>query len=151
MLLSCSVCFCFFMSYYVSLRSEFGVVISVTISAWKRCSVRLYLQLFVVEVMSYLRYLCLFPYSGVKHILCYVFVFFFSVLCILRCLFFLDCPYLIASSVFSNVYVSLNCLLPAFVIVYLICYLTLNTSAHTSYLYVCQTFWPRTTYNICTF
>jgi hypothetical protein len=39
---------CFFvLSYYVYLRSEFLVVISVTISAWKWCSVRLYLQLFV--------------------------------------------------------------------------------------------------------
>jgi len=35
----------------------------------KRCSVRLYLQLFVGELMSYLRYLCLFAYSGVQHIL----------------------------------------------------------------------------------
>ena len=33
--------------------------------------------------MSYLRYLCLFVYSGIKHILCCVFVWFFFVLCIL--------------------------------------------------------------------
>jgi hypothetical protein len=32
--------------------------------------------------MSYLRYLCLFAHSGVQHILCCVFVLFFSVLCI---------------------------------------------------------------------
>ena len=43
----------FVMSYYVSLRSEFPVVISVTIFAFKRCSVRLYLQLFVGGLMSY--------------------------------------------------------------------------------------------------
>ena len=50
--------------------------------------------------MSYLHYLCLFVHSGVKHIL--------------RCIFLrlahtmlpvsLDCPFLIAPSVFSNVY-----------------------------------------------
>jgi hypothetical protein len=50
----------------VNLRSEFRVVISVTISAYKRCSVRLYLQLFVEGLMSYLRYLCLLAYSGVN-------------------------------------------------------------------------------------
>jgi len=33
----------FVLSYYVSFRSEFRVVVSVTISAYKRCSVRLYL------------------------------------------------------------------------------------------------------------
>jgi len=31
-------------------------------------------------LLSYLRYLCLFTYSGVQYILCYVFVFFFFVL-----------------------------------------------------------------------
>ena len=35
------------LSYYVSLRSEFRVVMSVAISAYKQCLVRLYLQLFV--------------------------------------------------------------------------------------------------------
>ena len=34
----------------------------------ERFSVRLYLQLFVEWRMSYLRYLCLFVYSGVQHI-----------------------------------------------------------------------------------
>jgi hypothetical protein len=43
------------------------------IAAWKRCSVRLYLQLFVGGIISYLRYLCLFGYSGVQHILCCIF------------------------------------------------------------------------------
>jgi hypothetical protein len=37
--------------------------------------------------MSYLRYLCLFAYSGIQLILCYVFVFFSFVLCILCCQF----------------------------------------------------------------
>ena len=49
-------------------------LISVTISAYKRCSVRLYLELFVGGRMPYLRYLCLFTHSGVQHILCCVFV-----------------------------------------------------------------------------
>ena len=47
------------------------------------CSVRLYLQLFVGWLMPYSRYLCLFAYSGVQHILCCVFVLFFFVLCTL--------------------------------------------------------------------
>ena len=69
----------FVLSYYVSLRSEFRVVMSVTISAKKRCSVRLYLQLFVVGFMSCLRSLYLFAHSGVQHILSWVFfVGFFS-------------------------------------------------------------------------
>jgi hypothetical protein len=46
----------FVLSYYVSLRSEFCVVMFVTISAQKRCSVRLYLQLFVGGLMSYFHY-----------------------------------------------------------------------------------------------
>ena len=49
-------------------------VMSVTISAQKRCSVRLYLQLFLGEIMCYLRYLCLLANSGVQHILCCIFV-----------------------------------------------------------------------------
>ena len=57
------------------------VLSSVTITALKRCSVRLYLQLFVGGIISYLRYLCLFGYSGVQHILCCIFVLFFFVLC----------------------------------------------------------------------
>ena len=51
----------------------------------RRCSVRFYLQLFVGGLMPYLRYLCLFTYSGVQHILCCVFVLFFFVLCTLCC------------------------------------------------------------------
>jgi hypothetical protein len=50
--------------------------------------------------MSYLRYLCLFPNSGAQHILCFVF---------LRLVYpmlqvSLDCPFMIAPLVFSNVY-----------------------------------------------
>jgi len=51
----------------------------------KRCSVRLYLQLCVGGVMSYLRYLCLFTYSVVHHILCCVFALFFCLLCTICC------------------------------------------------------------------
>jgi hypothetical protein len=54
-----------FSNIYVSLCSEFRVVMFITISASKQCSVRLYLQLFVGGLISYLRYLCLFTYSGV--------------------------------------------------------------------------------------
>ena len=89
------------------------------------CSVCLYLQLFV-------RYLYLFVYIGVQHMLCCVFILFFFILCTLCCQFFLDCPFwlplwcsltfiylvfsmlpvfsglsiLIAPLVFSNVYLS---------------------------------------------
>jgi len=41
----------------------------------------LYFQLFVGRLVSYLRYLCLFAYSGIKHILCCVFLFCFSSSC----------------------------------------------------------------------
>ena len=70
----------------------------------KRCSVRLYLQLFVGGCMSYLRYLCLLAHSGVQHIWCCVFVLFFFVLCGLCCQFLWIVLFLIAPSVFSNVY-----------------------------------------------
>jgi hypothetical protein len=52
--------------------------------------------------MSYLRYLCLFVYNGVQHILCCVFALFFFILPVS-----LDCPFLIAPSVFSNVYLQI--------------------------------------------
>ena len=41
----------------------------------------IYLQLLVGGCMSYLRYLCLFAYSGVQHILCGVFALSFFILC----------------------------------------------------------------------
>jgi hypothetical protein len=55
--------------------------------------------------MSYLRYLCLFVYSAVQHILCYVFVLFVFVLCLVYPMLpvSLDCLFLIAPSVFSNI------------------------------------------------
>jgi hypothetical protein len=49
---------------------------SVTISACKRCSYRLYRQLFVGGLMSYLRYLCLLAHSGVQQILRFVLLLF---------------------------------------------------------------------------
>ena len=48
--------------------------------ACNRCSVRLYLQLFVGGFMSYLRCLCLLAHSGVQHTLCCGFGLFFFVL-----------------------------------------------------------------------
>ena len=66
----------------------------------KRCSVPLYLQLFVGGLMFYLCNLCLFTYSGVQHILHWIlFCFFFFMLPVSP-----DCPFLIAPLVFSNVY-----------------------------------------------
>jgi hypothetical protein len=88
----------FVLFYYVSLRSEFHYDYCI-----KRCSVRLHLQLFVGGLICYLHYLCLFAYSGVQHILW----FFFFVLSTLCCQVSLDYPFLIAPSVFSNVYLHL--------------------------------------------
>ena len=62
------------LSYQVSLRFAFHVVMSATIHDLKRRSVRPDLQMFVGERMTYLRYLCLFAYSGVQQILCFLFI-----------------------------------------------------------------------------
>jgi hypothetical protein len=58
-------------------------------------------QLFVGGPMSYIRYLCLFAYSGVQHILCCGFLRILYPLLSVS----LDCPFLIAPSVFSIIYV----------------------------------------------
>ena len=72
----------------------------------KRCSVRLYLQLFVGGLLSYLRYLCLFAYSGGQHI-CFVFLFCLPSSCVGYTYGMLSvslvCPFLIGPSIFSNV------------------------------------------------
>ena len=86
--------FCFgsvlliFLVFYVSLCSEFRVVMSVMISELKRMfgsslpPVVKKNTFFVGGLMSYLCYLFLFVYSGVQHILCCVFVLFsWSCLC----------------------------------------------------------------------
>ena len=70
----CFLCIFAYSDVLVSLRSVFGIVLFAMISAYKRCSFRLNLQLFVGERMSYLRYLCLFALSGVQQILCFVFL-----------------------------------------------------------------------------
>ena len=87
-------CQFFVLSYYVSLRSDLRVVMS----AYKRCSVRLYLQLFVEWLISYLCCLCLFAHSGIQHILCCVFVLFVFVMYLVCPMLpgSLDCPFLIA-------------------------------------------------------
>ena len=76
----------------------------------KLCSVRLYLQLFVEGLMSYLCYLCLFAYSGVQHISCCVFCFVWlrlvsCVLCLVCPVLSvsLECSFFIFPAVFSNV------------------------------------------------
>ena len=83
----------FMVSYYVSLRSEFRVVMSAIIYAWKWCSVRVYLQLFVRGILSYLRYfvcLCI----VISNTYCVVFLPCLSLSCV---------SIFIAPSVFSNV------------------------------------------------
>ena len=99
------------------------LLMSIKISTLKLCPFRPYLQLFVGGYMLYVRYLCLFVYSGVQHILRCV-LFFLSSSCVWRCpthimlcfcFVFLrlvypmlpvsrDYLFLIAPSVFSNVY-----------------------------------------------
>ena len=70
----------------------------------KRCSVRLYIQLFVGRRMSYLRYLCLFAQSF-QHIWCCVFILLFFVVCVPYVAgFSLHYLFLIAPSILSNVY-----------------------------------------------
>jgi hypothetical protein len=95
--------FCFMCCPIRCLCSDFRVVMSVTISAWKRCSVRLHLQLFVGGRISYLRYFCLFAQWCLTHIvLCFCFIFLRLMNPMLPVS--LDCPFLIAPSVFSSVY-----------------------------------------------
>ena len=65
----------------MSLCSEFHVVMSIKISTLKLCPFRPYLQLFVGGYMLYVRYLCLFVYSGVQQILHCALFFFVFVLC----------------------------------------------------------------------
>ena len=54
--------------------------------------------------MFYLRYLCLFAYSGVQHILCCVFL---RLVCPMLAV-SLDCPFLIDPSVFYDAYLELT-------------------------------------------
>ena len=58
----------FVLTYYASLRSGYRVVVSVVVSSWKLCSVRLCLRLFVGGLVSYLHYLCFFAFYGVPRI-----------------------------------------------------------------------------------
>jgi len=55
--------------------------------------------------MSYLRYLCLFAYNGVQHILCSAWFYLFSI-CVPYAASFYGLSILIARSVFSIVYIS---------------------------------------------
>ena len=70
-----------------------------------RCSVRLYLQLFVGGLMSYWRFLCLFVYGGVQHM--FYCVCLHLAFCVPNVASSLNCPFLISCSVFSNVYLTI--------------------------------------------
>ena len=72
--------------FVLSLRSEFRVVMSAVVPAYKRCLVLVYLQLFVGSLMSFLHYLSLFAYTIVVS---------------------LDWPFLVVPSVFSNIFFDL--------------------------------------------
>jgi len=72
------------LSFYVSLRSEFSIVMSVTISAYKRCSVRLHLQLYIWGLI-YVICVCL--RIVVSNTYCVVFLLCLSSSCVLCTLF----------------------------------------------------------------
>ena len=95
----------------------FRVVVSVAISAWERCSVRLCLQLFVGGLMSCLLW---FAFGGVRHILCCIFVLFVFFLCAVCCPFsglsIFDNP-----SVISNLYPLRLTSFVVSIVMYLIC------------------------------
>jgi hypothetical protein len=99
-LVICVVLFCVF-TFWVpccDVRCDFHI---------KRCSIRRYLQLFARRCKSYLRCLCLFLYSGVQHISCYVCFRFFSSSCVPYVVSCSELSLSIAPSVFSNVYLAL--------------------------------------------
>ena len=75
----------FVFSYYVSLRYQFRVVMSVTTVTTVR----------IVFTSSYLRYLGLFAYSGVQHILRSYFLFFSSSCVLCRVVFSIYCTVLL--------------------------------------------------------
>ena len=80
------------------------VVMTVTISASKRCSVRLYRQLFVGGCMSYILFICLrIVVSNTCFVLGFFLRFVYPMLPVS-----LDCPVFIAPSVLSNVYSSIS-------------------------------------------
>jgi hypothetical protein len=88
---------------YIFDISEFRVVVSVAVSAQERCSVRLYLQLFVgSSCLIYVICICL--RLVVSTIYCVVFLFCFSLSCVPMLPVFLGRQFLFALSVFSNVY-----------------------------------------------
>ena len=87
----------------MSLRSEFRVVMSVPMFGSSLSPV-----VFRRDHVLYLRYMYLFAYSAVKHILLCVFVFFVSLRLVYPMLqASMDCHFFIAPSVFSIVYFSL--------------------------------------------
>jgi len=68
------------------LRDTVGLILTQVIITVYANKAGLYQQkLFIGGLLSYLRYLCLFAYSGVQHILCCVFALFVFALCILYC------------------------------------------------------------------
>jgi len=77
---------------------------SVTISAWQRCSVRLCLQVFVGTHLCLIYVICICLRVVVSNTYCVVFLLCFSSSCVPYIASSLDCPFLIAPSVFSDVY-----------------------------------------------
>ena len=72
----------FVLSYYVSLRSVFRVVMSVTISTKKGCSVLFVPPVGCRELISYLRHVCVCLRIMLFNIFCVAFLFCFSSSCV---------------------------------------------------------------------
>jgi hypothetical protein len=90
----------------IALRSEFTVVMSVTISAKKRCVVRLYLQLFV-GCLIYVICVCL--RIVVSNAYCVAFFFFLFVLCTLDYIIYIqvtDIKLRYLKQIFNNIVIS---------------------------------------------
>jgi hypothetical protein len=68
-LVCCAVLLCVFMLWVSCVDVRYNFCIKTMFGSY----FRIYLQLLVRGFMSYLRYLCLFAYSGVQYILCCVF------------------------------------------------------------------------------
>ena len=92
----CGFRFVFVLSYCVPLRSEFHVVMSDTISAWNRCTVRLCLQLFVRDpCLVCVIYVCLRVMLSSAYCVLFLLLF-LRILCHMLPV-SLDCSFVIAS------------------------------------------------------
>ena len=91
------------LSYYVSLPSDFHVVVSVTISAWNDVGF-VFTSSCLWERSCFIYVICVCVRIVVSNTYCVVFLFCLSLSCVsyVASLFGLDCPFMITSSVFAK-------------------------------------------------